>query len=172
MAARRKSPDVKAVVAALERLATKGTREGLTRYGIPSDNALGVTIRDIQKLARQIGRDHKLAEALWQTGWYEARLLASFVDDPALVTPTQMDRWCRDFDNWGICDTVCFKLLDQSPCAWRKAAQWAGRKPEFDKRAGFALMACLALHDKKAPDEAFMPFLPLVEVRQPTTATL
>ena len=163
MPTRRTRHDVKTVVASLERLATKRTREGLGRYGIPSDNALGVTIRDIQKLARQVGRDHELADALWQTGWYEARLLASFVDDPALVTSTQMDRWCRDFDNWGICDTVCFKLFDQSPHAWRKAAQWAARKPEFEKRAGFALMACLALHDKKAPDDEFLPFLTLIE---------
>jgi len=158
------SPNVAAVVESLKRLATKRTRDGLARYGIPSDNALGVTIGDVQKLAKKIGRDHDLAEALWQTGWYEARLLASFVDDPALVTPTQMDRWCRDFDNWGICDTVCFKLFDQSPHAWRKVPQWVKRRRnEFEKRGGFALMACLALHDKKAPDEAFMPFLSLVE---------
>jgi len=125
------SPNVDAVVESLKRLATKRTRDGLARYGIPSDNALGVTIGDIQKLAKKIGRDHDLAEALWQTGWYEAGLLASFVDDPALVTPTQMDRWCRDFDNWGICDTVCFKLFDQSPHAWRKVPQWVKRRNEF-----------------------------------------
>jgi 3-methyladenine DNA glycosylase AlkD len=163
MPTRRPSNDVESVVASLKRLASKRTRDGLVRYGIPSDNALGVTIGAIQKLAKPIGRDHGLAEALWQTGWYEARLLAAFVDDPERVTPAQMDRWCRDFDNWGICDTVCFKLFDRSPHAWRKVPKWAGRRGEFERRGAFALMACLALHDKNATDDAFMPFLPLVE---------
>jgi 3-methyladenine DNA glycosylase AlkD len=155
--------DVDTVVASLKRLANKRTRDGLGRYGIPSDNALGVTIGAIQKLAKSIGRDHALAEALWQTGWYEARLLASFVDDAERVTPAQMDRWCRDFDNWGICDTVCFALFDRSPHAWRKVPKWAGRRSEFEKRGAFALLACLALHDKNATDDAFLPFLPLIE---------
>ena len=163
MPARRSNLDVETVVASLERLANKRTRDGLARYGIPSDNALGVTIGAIQKLAKSVGRDHDLAEALWQTGWYEARLLAAYVDDPERVTAAQMDRWCHDFDNWGICDTVCFTLFDRSPHAWRKAPKWAGCRSEFEKRGAFALMACLALHDKKATDDAFLPFLPLIE---------
>jgi len=120
-------------------------------------------MRALLALSKDIGRDHDLAAALWKTGIYDARMLASLVDDPDQVTPAQMDRWCRDFDNWGICDTVCFKLFDQTPHAWRKAAQWARRKNEFERRAGYVLMACLALHDKKAADDKFLPFLTLIE---------
>jgi 3-methyladenine DNA glycosylase AlkD len=163
MPVRHAAHNVETVVASLKRLANKRTRDGLVRYGIPSDNALGVTIGAIQKLAKPIGRDHDLAEALWQTGWYEARLLAAFLDDPERVTPAQMDRWCRDFDNWGICDTVSFKLFDRSRHAWRKATAWARRRNEFEKRGGFVLMACLALHDREAADDAFLLFMPLIE---------
>jgi 3-methyladenine DNA glycosylase AlkD len=90
-------------------------------------------------------------------------MLAAFVDDPARVTPAQMDRWCRDFDNWGICDTVCFHLFDRTPHAWKKVVPWSRRQGEFEKRAGFALLACLALHDKKADDERFVRSFPLIE---------
>jgi 3-methyladenine DNA glycosylase AlkD len=163
MPPRRPVLDVDTVVASLKRLASKRTRDDMKRYGIPSDNALGVPMAAMLKLAKQIGRDHDLAAALWKTQVYEARMLASLVDEPDRVSPAQMDQWCRDFDNWGICDTVCFKLFDQSPHAWRKATQWASRRNEFEKRAGFVLMACLALHDKKAADDAFLPFLGLID---------
>src|SRR5688572_33297537 len=89
-------------------MATKHTRDGMARYGLQSDKAFGVSVGDMQKLAKRLGRNHELAAALWDTGWYEARMLASFLDEPGCVTPAQMDRWRRDFDNWGICDTVCF----------------------------------------------------------------
>jgi 3-methyladenine DNA glycosylase AlkD len=98
-----------------------------------------------------------------ETGWYEARMMAAFVDDPALVTPAQMDRWAGDFDNWAICDTVCFHLFDKSPYAWRKIRKWSGRRDEFVKRAAFALLASVALHDKAAPADRFLEALPLVE---------
>ena len=117
----------------------------------------------MQKLAKQIGPDHDLAEALWKPSGYEARMLAAFVDEPERVTPAQMDRWCRDFDNWGICDTVCFKLFDRSPHAWRKATAWARVATSSKSAAGFVLMACLALHDREAADDAFLLFLPLIE---------
>lgn len=155
--------DADTLVATLRRLATKKTRDGLTRYAIPTDRAFGVTMSAIQKLARQLGHDHELAEALWETGWYEARLLAAFVAEPACVTRAQMDRWCRDFDNWGICDTVCFTLFDRSPHAWHKVHQWAPAAQEFVRRAAFALMACLAGHDKSAADAQFLALLPLIE---------
>jgi 3-methyladenine DNA glycosylase AlkD len=154
---------LKTTIEMLERLGTKKTRDGYPRYGIYVDKALGVTIADIQKVARLLGEDHELAGALWSTGWYEARLLASFVDEAGRVTAAQMDRWCRDFDNWGICDTVCFKLFDRSPQAWAKVAQWSGKRAEFEKRAAFALLASLAGHDKKAGDEPFLKSLPLIE---------
>jgi 3-methyladenine DNA glycosylase AlkD len=151
-------------LASLQRRGSKRVREEMgPRYGIFTDNAYGVPIRDIQAIAKQLGRDHELAEALWNTGVYEARLLTAYVDDPALVTAAQMDRWAKDFDNWGVVDTVCFSLFDRSPHAWRKVAPWCKRKEEFVRRAGFVLLACLALHDKAAADDAFMKTLPLLE---------
>ena len=138
-------------------------RVGLARYGLPTDKAFGVSVATIQRYARTLDRDHDLARELWRTGWSDARMLASFVGEPAKVTPAEMDAWCRDFDSWGIVDTVCFKLWDRSPHAWRKAGQWTTRKPEFEKRAGFVLMACLAAHDKSAKDDSFLKFLPLIE---------
>jgi 3-methyladenine DNA glycosylase AlkD len=147
----------------LARHATQRDRENLKRFGIDAPDALGVSMANIQKLAKALGRDHALAAALWKTGCYEARLLCSFVDEPAKVTSAQMDRWCNDFDNWGICDTVCFHLFDRSPHAWAKVPAWCVRKDEFGKRAGFALLACLAGHDKSAGDEPFLDGLRLIE---------
>jgi 3-methyladenine DNA glycosylase AlkD len=155
--------DIGSVLAALNRLATKKTRDGMARYGIPSDNALGVTVGDLKKLAKQIGRNHDLAAGLWTTNVYEARMLACFVDDPAEVTSAQMDQWCRDFDSWAICDTACFALFDRTPHAWKKVAPWAKRREEFMRRAGFALLACLGGHDKTSGDEPFAKALLLVE---------
>jgi 3-methyladenine DNA glycosylase AlkD len=152
-----------AVLAALRKKASKRNVEGMARYGIPSGNALGVSVGDLRKLAKALGRDHELAEALWSTGIYEARMLASFVDDPARVTPAQMDRWCREFDSWAICDTVCFHLFDRTPHAFRKIAQWSRSRGEFQRRAAFALLASVAAHDREAPDEPFMKRLPLIE---------
>jgi 3-methyladenine DNA glycosylase AlkD len=155
--------NVEAVVASLKRLGTKRTRDGMARYAIPSDKAFGVTVGEIRQIGKRLGHNHDLALALWKTGWYEARMLAAFVDDPEQVTPAQMDRWCKDFDNWAICDTICFHLFDKTPHAFRKVAQWADRRNEFEKRAAFALLASLGVHDKKAVDEEFARCLPLIE---------
>jgi 3-methyladenine DNA glycosylase AlkD len=155
--------EVEGVVASLKRVATKKTRDGMARYGIPSDKAFGVPVGKIQQLAKRLGRNHDLAIALWDTGWYEARMLAAYLDEPERVTPAQMERWCRDFDSWAICDTVCFVLFDRSPHAFDKVEEWCDRREEFQKRGAFALLACLALHDKSAPDAAFARYLPLVE---------
>jgi 3-methyladenine DNA glycosylase AlkD len=154
---------VKAVLAELKRLGTKSTRDGMTRYGMPTDKAFGVPVNAIQRLARSIGPNHALALALWDTGWYEARMVAAYVGEPARLTPAQMDRWCREFDNWGICDTVCFVLFDRTPHAWSRIPKWARQKDEFVRRGGFVLMACLALHDKAADDKSFTTLLPLIE---------
>jgi 3-methyladenine DNA glycosylase AlkD len=97
----------------------------MTRYGMPTDKALGVPVNAIQRLARSIGPNQALALALWDTGWYEARMVAAYVGEPARLTPVQMDRWCREFDNWGICDTVCFVLFDRTPHAWGRIPKWA-----------------------------------------------
>jgi 3-methyladenine DNA glycosylase AlkD len=147
----------------LKRHGTKKTRDGFARYGIHTDKAFGVSMGDIQALGKRLGRDHELAAALWDSGWNEARLLASYVDEPARVTSQQMDRWCRDFDNWGICDTVCFCLFDRTPHAWAKVAKWSGSREEFVKRAAFALLASLALHDKASGDTPFLDSLRFVE---------
>lgn len=165
---RTKSPknathNVEGVVSSLKRLGTKGTRDGMARYAIPSDNAFGVTVGEIRQLGKRLGHNHELALGLWQTGFYEARMLAAFVDDPESVTPAQMDRWCKDFDNWAICDTVCFHLFDKTPHAFRKVAHWADRRNEFEKRAAFALLASLGVHDKEASDDEFARCLPLIE---------
>ena len=154
---------VRDALSSLERMSTRRDRENLTRFGITAGKAFGVSMANIQALARRLGRSHELATALWATGWYEARLLTAFVDDPARVTPAQMDRWCRDFDNWGICDTVCFHLFDRTPYAWTKVAQWSRSEDEFVKRAAFALLASLAGHDKSAGDGRFVRTLDLIE---------
>jgi 3-methyladenine DNA glycosylase AlkD len=163
--AARTSPDegAAAVLEWLERHGTKATRDGMARYAIPSDKAFGVPVGELRRHAKRLGRNHDLAAALWNTGRYEARLLAAFVDDPACVTPAQMDRWCRDFDSWAVCDTVCFHLFDRTPHAWRKVARWSDRRDEFVKRAAFALLASLTAHDKHADDEPFARALLLVE---------
>jgi 3-methyladenine DNA glycosylase AlkD len=163
MKANDSQPDADAVVATLKGMSSKAVRDGMARYGIPSDNAFGVSVGALQKYAKQLGRNHELAAALWDSGWYEARMLAAYVDDPARVTPAQMDRWCRDFDSWGICDTVCFALFDRTEYAWDKVAAWAGNRSEFVKRAAFALLWGLTVHDKAAGDEKFTEGLLLIE---------
>ena len=151
------------ILAWLKRRGTKRNRDGMARYGIVAPKAFGVSVGDLRTLGKRIGRDQALAEGLWKSGWYEARMLVGFVADPAKITPAQMDRWARDFDNWAICDHLCFHLFDRSPHAWRKIAQWSRSRDEFVKRAAFALLASVALHDKQAPDARFQAALPLVE---------
>jgi 3-methyladenine DNA glycosylase AlkD len=152
-----------AALAWLQAHASATTLAGMARYAIPSTHAYGVAMRDIKALGQAIGRDHELARALWRTGVYEARMLASFVGDPARLTPAQMDRWCRDFDNWAFCDALAFNLFDRSPHAWDKLRQWSNAPGEFQKRAAFALLWSLSVHDKAAGDEAFIEGLALIE---------
>ena len=150
----------------LERLKSLANPEavaGMARYGINPQNTLGVSIPVLRKMAREIGRNHGLAQELWSTGVHEARILASMVDDPRLVTEEQMEAWAADFDSWDVCDQCCGNLFDKTEFAYRKAVEWAARDEEFVKRAGFALMAWLAFHDKRAPDEAFLEFLPVIK---------
>jgi 3-methyladenine DNA glycosylase AlkD len=151
------------VLSWLKRSGTRRAVEGMARYGLPSDRAFGVPVGTMQSMAKRIGKDHDLAAALWASGWYEARMMAAFVDDPRLVTKRQMDAWAADFDNWGICDTACFHLFDRTAFAWEKARQWSKSPREFVKRSGFALMASLVAHDKAAPDRQFLALLPLIE---------
>lgn len=151
-------------IAELERLARPGGAEGMARYGIATaDRVLGTGVGDIRALAKHMGRDQPLAEALWNAGVYEARMLACFVADPKAVTPASMDRWAADFDNWATCDTACFHLFDKTPHALSKVREWVEREEEFVRRAGFVLLASLAVHAKKLDDRELAALLPLVE---------
>lgn len=155
--------DVAAALALLRAKATDSTLQGMARYAIPSEKAFGVAMRDIQAVGKQIGRNHDLALALWTTGWYEAKTLAAYIDDPALVSVDQMRQWSASFDNWAICDTVCFVLFDRTAFAWDMVQEWAVRDEEYVKRAAFALLWGLTVHDKKAPDASFVRGLDLIE---------
>jgi len=160
--------EAQSVVAMLKRAGKESVRDGMARYAIPADKAFGVSVGDLQKMAKRLRntdatKNHELAAGLWETGWYEARMLACYVDDPACVRPAQMDRWCGDFDNWAICDTACFALFDRTPHAWRKANAWSRRQGEFARRAAFALLWGLTVHDKEASDEPFAEGLVLIE---------
>jgi 3-methyladenine DNA glycosylase AlkD len=159
---------VREVLTWLERRGSKRIRDDqVNRYGIRTPKAYGLSVGTIQQLAKRLGHDHDLALRLWETGWYEARLLTAFIDEPERVTAAQMDRWARDFDNWGIVDTLCFKLFDRTPHAWRKVEQWSKRREEFVKRGAFALLASLALHDKQTGNEPFVRSLRLIEGAAP-----
>ncbi len=135
---------------------------GMARFGINPKNTLGISVPVLRSMAKSIGTDHALALKLWASGIHEARLLAAFVDDSARVTDAQMERWVIQFDSWDVCDQCCGNLFDRTPFAYRKAVEWSKRMPEFQKRAGFALMAYLAVHDRGARDSAFEKFFPLI----------
>jgi 3-methyladenine DNA glycosylase AlkD len=158
-----KESRVREVLAWLAKRGSRRNREGMARYGIVAPKAFGVTMASLRTLAKKLGRDHDLARELWDTGWYEASQLCAFVDEPARVTAPQMDRWVRDFDNWAICDGICFHLFDRTPHAWKKIEQWGTRKEEFVRRASFALLASVALHDKEALDPPFARSLRWIE---------
>jgi 3-methyladenine DNA glycosylase AlkD len=139
------------ILAVLERKGTAANRRGMARYGIVAKRAFGVQMGTLLTLRKKLGTDQALSLALWKSGWYEARLLATMVGDPVRVTRGQMDAWARSFENWADCDTACFKLFDRVPFAWDKAVQWAASPREFVKRGGFALVACLALQGARDP---------------------
>ncbi len=136
--------------------------QGMSRFGIQTSTAFGVSVPKLRELARKIGRNHELAEQLWKTGTHEARILATMIDSPDEVTPDQMERWAKDFDSWDVVDGSCGNLFDKTPYAIRKAIEWCRRPEEYIKRAGFVLMAELAFHDKKASNETFVRFLPFI----------
>jgi 3-methyladenine DNA glycosylase AlkD len=155
--------DAESVLRELKSRGSPAAVKGMARFGISSKNTLGVSIPTIRGLAKKLGKDHALALALWESGIHEARLLAPMVDEPVKVTEAQMEKWVRDFDSWDVCDQCCSNLFDRTRLAYGKAAEWARREPEFVKRAGFALMAALAVHDKDADDKAFATFFELIE---------
>jgi 3-methyladenine DNA glycosylase AlkD len=155
--------DSKEILKKLKSLGDPKNVAGMARFGINPENTYGVSIPSLRKLAKEIGKDHKLASQLWDSGIHEARILAGFVDDPKLVTPKQTDAWIADFDSWDVCDQVCANLFDKMSVAFEKAIEWSKREREFEKRAGFALMAALAWHDKEAEDKKFIPFFPFIK---------
>ncbi len=136
---------------------------GMARFGINPERALGISIPDLRRMAKETGKDPLLARRLWDSEIHEARILAGMIDDPEEVSEEQIDRWAKDFDSWDLCDQCCSNLFDKTPFAHQKAVEWAERREKFVKRAGFVLMACLAVHDKKAEDKTFLKFLFIIK---------
>ncbi|MEE8469807.1 MAG: DNA alkylation repair protein [Dehalococcoidia bacterium] len=137
--------------------------EGMARYGISPENTYGVSIPKLRSIAKESGRNRALAQELWASGIHEARILASMIDDPKMTTEEQMESWAKDFDSWDVCDGCCMNLFEKTPFAYQKAVEWSARGEEFIKRAGFVLMARLAVSDKKAEDKQFEAFLPIIK---------
>lgn len=155
--------EVDAILHELATLGSQDNRAGQARFGINTERAFGVSIAALRPIARRLKRDHSLAVALWRTGNHEARILAAFIDEPAKVTPQQMDEWAADFDSWDLCDQICGSLFDRTPYAEAKIRSWAADDREFVRRAAFALIASVAVHRKDLRDDALLPFLDLVE---------
>ena len=149
---------LEAVLAELKSLGDPEAAAGMARYGINAEQALGISIPGLQGLAKNIGKNHKLAGELWSCGIHEARILACMIDDPQQVAEDRLERRVTEFDSWDLCDQCCNRLFSKTPFARQKALAWANRPEEFVKRAGFVLMAVLAVHDKKAADRQFEPF--------------
>ena len=155
---------VESVLAEMRSMRDPKAVEGMTRFGISPNGTLGLSVPYLRSLAKRIGSDHDLAKGLWASGIHEAKILAALVDDPKKVTESQMEKWAADFDSWDICDGCCGNLFDKTPYAYAKALEWSRREEEFVKRAGYVLMAELAVHDKKADDESFLRFFRVIEL--------
>jgi 3-methyladenine DNA glycosylase AlkD len=153
---------VKDVLHKLQSKARPEQLKGMAKYGMTVEQRLGVSVPDMRKLAKEIGRDHKLALDLWRTGIGEARILAAMVDDPDKLTEEQMEDWVKGINSWDVCDQVCMNLFEKNPLAWQKIIDWSEREEEFVKRTAFSLIACLAWHDKKASDEKFIELFPMI----------
>ncbi len=151
------------IIQKLKSLSDPEAVKGMARFGINPENTYGVSIPQLRKMAKETGVDHDLAQQLWASGIHEARMLASFIGQPEMVTEAQMESWVKDFDSWDVCDQCCSNLFDQTGFAHQKAVEWSERGEEFVKRAGFVLMAALSVHDKKAADEEFLKFLPIIK---------
>jgi len=147
----------------LKSLSNPRAVEGMARFGINPKNTYGVSIPSLREMAKKNRGNHVLAEHLWSSGVHEARILACMIDDAERVTEAQLENWVRDFDSWDVCDQCCSNLFDKTELAHNKAVQWSRRNEEFVKRAGFVMMAALAVHDKKAKDEEFLTFLPIIK---------
>jgi len=151
------------IIQKIKSLSNPEAVKGMARFGINPENTYGVSIPNLRDMAKETGKDHALAQQLWASGIHEARLLASFIDKAEMVTEAQMESWVKDFDSWDVCDQCCSNLFDKTKFAHQKAVEWSEREEEFVKRAGFVMMAALAVHDKKAADEDFAKFLPIIK---------
>ncbi len=147
----------------MRRLGNPAASEGMARFGIHATNVIGLSVPQIRSIARRVGRDQTLAEQLWATDIHDARILASLVGDPQKITRTTMDRWVREFASWDVCDACCCNLFDRTPYAWQKIRKWAANDGEFVRRAAFATLAAIAVHEKTAGDQLFLGALPLIE---------
>ncbi len=154
---------IKSIIVELNSLSTPSALQGMASFGITPGKAYGVAIPELRRIAKSIGKDHELAASLWAYGYRETQILASMVDDVRYVTEEQMEQWVSEFDYWEICDQCCMNLFEDMPCAYDKAAEWSHREEEFVKRAGFVLMARLAVSDKEASDERFIAFFPIIK---------
>lgn len=153
---------VEDVINKLKSLARPDQLEGMARFGIAVENRLGVSVPDMRKVAKELGKDHQLALDLWKSGIAEVRMVASMIDEPDKVTEQQMEDWVKSFNSWDVCDQVCDNLFQKTPLVWEKVIDWSDREEEFVKRAAFALIACLAWHDKKAKDDQFIGLFPVI----------
>jgi len=151
------------ILTRLKSLGNPKAAEGMARFGITAEKIFGVSIPDMRKLAKEIGKNHELALRLWEENVRETRILASMIDDPEQVTEQQMGKWVQDFDSWEVCDQCIMDLFGKTSFAWDKAVEWSSKESEFVKRAGFAMMARLAVSDKNALDEQFVLFFPIIK---------
>lgn len=158
-----KEHTAESIIKELESLSNPEVKAGQAKFGIETSRAFGIQIPVLRKIAKRIGRDHKLVLELWETGYHEGRILATMIDDPAKVTKKQMNAWVKDFDSWDVCDLCCSNLFSWTPYGHEKAIEWCVKKEEFVKRAGFALMAALSVHDKTAEDARFEKFFPFIK---------
>jgi 3-methyladenine DNA glycosylase AlkD len=157
------SAAIENIISRLKALGNPAELQGMASFGMSTQNRLGIRIPVLRKLGKELGRNHQRALELWTTGFAEARILASLTADPGRLTEEEMEAWVSGFDSWDVCDQVCMNLFDRTPLAWKKVRDWAEREEEFVKRAAFSLIACLAWHDKRAKDEDFIAFFPLIK---------
>lgn len=154
--------DKNTVIIELQLLRNEKSLEGMSRFGINIENAFGISMVQLRILAKRIGKNHTLAFELWQTRYHEARILASMIDIADDVTSLQMNEWVKDFNSWDLCDQCCGNLFRYTSFAYEKAVEWSFSDVEYIRRAGFVMMASLAIGDKKAKDDKFLPFFELI----------
>ena len=149
----------------LEKLRAKGRPEqlkGMAQYGMVTERRLGVSVPEMRKIAKDLGKDHKLAIELWKTKIPDAMIVAGMIDEPEKLTDKQMDDWVKDINSWDVCDQVCMNLFEKTPLAWNKILEWSKREEEFVRRTAFSLVACLAWHDRHAEDDSYIKLLPII----------